>query len=628
MALVGPTGGRHTATRTLPVLLLVAVLLTGCGATKTATSATKAKVTDTTSTTFGRVTTTTTPGTTNTTAAVVGVLMVVHGQQERTVRPESLNLTLNDPSDAMHLHWTSWGLTSAVAEGTLTWACCLDKGGSDPATFTLEDPVAWRDQLVFDKVIVAVHAKGQQPYTETLPEMTPPVTVPATTLAPAEAAPATTAPPSVGYGYLTASESEVAFLQFTKGPGGELTGSFYDDSLSGPPPNESVQNDTVSFSGSLAGSQLTLSFDGESAPVFGQLSGSTVNLEVPQGDGSLAEETLVKATPAQYDTALSALQQQANSDNQSVIAPTNPSIVCSQECPTLPAVPNGYYSVGVFSPEDPSDMVSFAHNPLQVCFAVSSSITSLGYEIGSPSGGPTTLYQGSPPTSGCVSDPGNDSDLTNVAITASGSGMWLVQIDEATDTEVSALQQQAAAEQAVDQAAQTVSGDESTVAGDVSTLTSDEQTLASDVSTIKQDLQTVKGDLAQVQSDMKSERIEACGDAGTVSGDEGSLEGDQGGYQGDLSGEQNDMTILQQDAATLKSDWGNLLAQETNALSYVPSGGLPSESAEAAALASASGELSHYQAAVSADTATIAGLVTQGKAYVAQANQLCSESNG
>ena len=112
-----------------------------------------------------------------------------------------------------------------MAQGTLTWACCLDKGGSNPATFTLDDPVAWRDQLVFDKVIVAVHAKGDQPYTETLPEMAPPVTVPATTQAPAAVTPATTAAPSVGYGYLSASESEVSFLQFTKGPGGELTGS-------------------------------------------------------------------------------------------------------------------------------------------------------------------------------------------------------------------------------------------------------------------------------------------------------------------------------------------------------------------------------------------------------------------
>jgi len=77
----------------------------------------------------------------------------------------------------------------------------------------------------------------------------------------------------------------------------------------------------------------------------------------------------------------------------------------------------------------------------------------------------------------------------------------------------------------------------------------------------------------------------------------------------------------------LQTDWGNLQAQETNALSYVPSGGLPSESAEQSALASASAELSHYQKAVSTDTTTIAGFVTQAKTYVTEANQLCSQSS-
>lgn len=211
-------------------------------------------------------------------------------------------------------------------------------------------------------------------------------TTTATTIVPAPAttAPATTAPASattvaqsVGYGYLVTSQSEVTFLQFTKAAGGGLTGSMYDGSLSGSPPNETVQSNTESFTGTLAGGQLTLNFTSASAPVFGRLNSSTVRLELPQNDGSLAEVTFVKATPAQYDTALQGLQQTANSANQSVIAPTNPSTVCTENCPKMSVVPSGYYSVGVFSPSDPSDLVNFSHLPLQVCFAISGSVSSL-----------------------------------------------------------------------------------------------------------------------------------------------------------------------------------------------------------------------------------------------------------
>lgn len=448
-----------------------------------------------------------------------------------------------------------------------------------------------------------------------------------TTTIPA-AATTTAVPESVGYGYLATGASEIVFLQFTKEAGGQLTGTVYDDTLSGSPPDESVQNSTESLTGTVDGGQLTVTFTGASAPVFGRFSANTVRLEVPQSDGSLAQEVFIRATPAQYDSALASLQQKARADNQAVFAPTDPAALCRRDCPSLPAVPSGFYSVGVFAPSKPSGMVNFSQRPLEVCFALSGPVGSLAYEIGSPYDGPTTLYQTGSAPSGCVSDPGNDSGVTKVAITASGSGMWLVQIDEATQAEVPVLQQQAAADQSVDQAAQAVSSDESNIPSDASTLTSDEESLAGDVSTVKQDLQTVQSDLAQVQSDLKSDPTSTCGDASTVAGDESSLEGDQSSYEGDLSSDQSDVSTLQQDASTLQSDWRGLMAAEASAPSYVPSGGLPTKSAEASALATASAALSQYQKAVSTDTATIASYVAQAKAYVVQANQLCSRSNG
>lgn len=120
----------------------------------------------------------------------------------------------------------------------------------------------------------------------------PATTAPATTTA--ALAPATTVAQSVGYGYLAAGQSEVVFLQFTKAPGGEVTGSMYDDSLSASPPNETVQSNTDSLTGTLAGSELTLNFNSASAPVFGRLNSTTVRLELPQSDGSLAEVSFIR----------------------------------------------------------------------------------------------------------------------------------------------------------------------------------------------------------------------------------------------------------------------------------------------------------------------------------------------
>jgi len=415
------------------------------------------------------------------------------------------------------------------------------------------------------RAAITTHGSASQPITTIVPTTTLtvpttttvlPTTTPATTAPP----PATTAPPSVGHGYLASNASGVSFLQFSEGPGGSLTGSIYDDSLSGSPPDESVSTESNSFSGSVAGHQLTLNFEGQSTAVFGELKGDAIELELLQSDGSLAEVTFAEATPGDYDEALGALQQRASTDNQSVIAPTDPAALCSQDCPPLPSVPSGYYSVGVFSPSSPSDLVNFAQRPLQVCYAVTGSVSSLAYEIGSPSGGPTTLYQSGSSPSGCVADNGSDSGLTDVAITATGSGMWLVQIDEATVTEVSVLQQQAQVqqqeEQAIDQAAGTVQSDVQTLTGD------DPNTLGDDVNSLGDDLNTVNNDLGSEQNDYGSfqndlaDNNDACGDISGLDQDAQTVAGDgQTLWNDSHSGLLEDITSFQRDMATARADW-------------------------------------------------------------------------
>ena len=135
-------------------------------------------------------------------------------------------------------------------------------------------------------------------------------TFPATTL------PVTTEPPSIGYGYLYAGSSIVAFLELTGQSQGNLSGFIYGNALSGSPPDETVVTDTNSFMGTVAEGKLTVNFSSDSVPVVGRMRGGTIQLEVPQSDGSLAEHTYTKATPGQYDVALSGLRQQANAANQ------------------------------------------------------------------------------------------------------------------------------------------------------------------------------------------------------------------------------------------------------------------------------------------------------------------------
>jgi hypothetical protein len=80
-------------------------------------------------------------------------------------------------------------------------------------------------------------------------------------------------------------------------------------------------------------------------------------------------------------------------------------------------------------------LVDFANRPLEVCFAVSSlSVDKLIYSIGSPLGGPMTLFDVVDPDAtamqGCIPDPGNDAGANSVSVTAGGPGSWVVRIDQ------------------------------------------------------------------------------------------------------------------------------------------------------------------------------------------------------
>jgi hypothetical protein len=109
---------------------------------------------------------------------------------------------------------------------------------------------------------------------------------------------------------------------------------------------------------------------------------------------------------------------------------------CGTACPaSLPAVAAGYEPLAAFGPNSPSGVVDFVSRPLEVCFAVGSlSLGKLSFEIGSPVGGPMTLFDDVDPDmtamQGCLLDPGNDSGPHQVTTAASYPGSWVVRIDQ------------------------------------------------------------------------------------------------------------------------------------------------------------------------------------------------------
>jgi hypothetical protein len=124
-----------------------------------------------------------------------------------------------------------------------------------------------------------------------------------------------TASNAVGTGYLASTNDGVIFIQWTQ-TGDMLSGTAEDDTLSGSPPNQTVATDTITVSGQVNKSQISLSFNG-GASVFGTLSGGSFTVNFPQTDGSLAAITFRAASATQFNQALSNLQSNTGSANQS-----------------------------------------------------------------------------------------------------------------------------------------------------------------------------------------------------------------------------------------------------------------------------------------------------------------------
>lgn len=123
------------------------------------------------------------------------------------------------------------------------------------------------------------------------------------------------APNAVGSGYLAKEPGAVVFIQWTQ-TGNNLSGSAQVETLSGSPPSQSVSTNTISVSGQVDGSAITLSFNA-GTKVFGTLSAGSFTVNFPQNDGSLAPVAFTEATATQFNQALADLQGNTGSANQS-----------------------------------------------------------------------------------------------------------------------------------------------------------------------------------------------------------------------------------------------------------------------------------------------------------------------
>ena len=123
-----------------------------------------------------------------------------------------------------------------------------------------------------------------------------------------------TTEPAVGSGYLAVGTGWVAFLQWND-QAGLLSGTSQLVTTTGTPPNESTSTQTTSFTGSVHGSQIAVSFNGK-PQTFGTIANGSVTLDTPQSDGTLAPITFRAASANSYNKAVSTLTGEVDTANQ------------------------------------------------------------------------------------------------------------------------------------------------------------------------------------------------------------------------------------------------------------------------------------------------------------------------
>jgi hypothetical protein len=118
-------------------------------------------------------------------------------------------------------------------------------------------------------------------------------------------------------GFLYSASNEVVYLQWPVAASGYVYGTVKDDHISGSSPNQTVEDLTSSFTGSIdSGGRVSFGFQGSWGAVYGSGNANTLTLNLPQKGGGLQAVSFRSATPDDYNSALNALKDSVNRDNQ------------------------------------------------------------------------------------------------------------------------------------------------------------------------------------------------------------------------------------------------------------------------------------------------------------------------
>ena len=151
--------------------------------------------------------------------------------------------------------------------------------------------------------------------------------------------------PGPSQGYLSTSDTEVVFIQLAR-QAGTMSGTEDWAQTKGSPPYEQVSVGDSNVTGVLTQSGIELSFNG-SARQFGALGSGTLQIEVPQVDGTLANVSFNVASVDQYNSALSQLRSTVTAANNAATTTTTTEPPLSVTSPTTTPAPSGSPTVPV-----------------------------------------------------------------------------------------------------------------------------------------------------------------------------------------------------------------------------------------------------------------------------------------
>jgi len=130
----------------------------------------------------------------------------------------------------------------------------------------------------------------------------------------AHGSPLNTPPPAGTSSYIAGGNGFVVFLQWRQDTG-HIAGTAQVAAATGVAPGEQVSSDSIPFTGTLNGSSITLSFDGDPTQ-FGIITDGSFTLDVPQQGGGFTVAHFLVANPGAYNRAVASLHGSVNSANQ------------------------------------------------------------------------------------------------------------------------------------------------------------------------------------------------------------------------------------------------------------------------------------------------------------------------